>query len=96
MKIGGGGTARTHGWRGLDGGCCCEGRLHGCCDGLVCHQNIIVGHGEDRLLNPEGLYDRHLYVCIVRRKRGLHCESALLVNTGTLADARTHNQGARM
>ena len=46
--------------------------------------------------NTEGLYDRHLYVCIVRRKRGLHCESALLVNTGTLADARTHNQGARM
>ena len=86
-----------YGWRGLDGGCCCDGGLDGRCGGLVCHRNITVGHGEDRLLlKAKGLYDRHLYGCIVRRKRRLHLWVCTFVNTGSLADARTHNKGARM
>lgn len=55
------GDGHLHGRHELDGGCCCDGRL-GRCGDLVCHRNIDVGHGEDRLLNIEGLYDRHLYV----------------------------------
>jgi hypothetical protein len=66
------GDGHLHGWRALDGGCCCERRLHRRCGGLVSHRNIGVGHSEDRLLNAIGLYDCHLYGCIVRRKRRLH------------------------